>query len=302
MTYEPELGMLLSGATYSSIETPSYVTAGFQILDALYAELREGGDNLHSRTSNHGGERIVTDTFEMGPYCWCDGEREGHQDRCPPNFIHHQSGFQANWYKHSERGATCNVAPSVLQWAAVLRQCIDALLELPQPYRVLITGSRDFGADLRLPGSKSRFREDWASAASPQRDAMVAALRSARERAGNRPMLVIHGAASGADKLSGLLAERAGVSTEEWPALWRREDGSTRGGYDRAEALRVRAVYSPPGQPFNRAAGPERNTAMVNAGADECLAFKAIGAGNRGTQHCIDEAAAAGIPVTVTEA
>lgn len=302
MSYEPEIGQLVNGSTFTSIETPSYVTAGFQLLDALYAELREGGSDPYARTSNHGGERIVTETFEMGAYCWCDGERQGHENGCPPNFVHHSSGFRADWYKHSERGATCNVAPSALQWAAILRECIDALLSLPRPYVVLITGSRDFGADLRQPGSKTKFRPDWASVPSPQRDAMVAALRGARQRAGGRPLVIRHGAAAGADSLAGLLAARSGTPTEEWPALWRREDGSTRGGYDRAEALRVRAVYSPPGQPFNRAAGPERNQAMVDAGADECLAFKALGAGNRGTQHCIDAATAAGIPVTVTEA
>lgn len=302
MTFDPELGQLLTGATFTQTPTPHYVTAGFSILDALYADLFEGGKDHHARVANHGGSPIITDTFEMRPYCWCDGETEGHEEGCPPNFVHHPSGFQAHWYKHAERGETCNQAPTPLQWAAVLRQCIDAVLELPSAYRVLITGSRDYGSDLRVPGSKSRLREDWASAPSPQRDAMVAALRAARERAGDRPLLIIHGAANGADRLSGMLAMRTGVPTEEWPALWRREDGSTRGGYDREEALRVRAVYAPPGQPYNRQAGPERNRAMVAAGADECLAFKAIGAGNRGTQDCINVATAAGIPVTVTEA
>lgn len=302
MTFEPEIGQIVSGATFTRQPTPAYVTAGCTVLDALYADRFEGGANLYSRVSNGGGAPIITDTFEMRPYCWCDGEREGHQDGCPPNFVHRPSGFEAYWYKHAERGETCNRDLSALEWAAMLRDCIDAVLMLLPPYRVLITGSREFCSDLLVPGSKSRLREDWASAPSPQRDAMVSALRAARERAGDRPMLIIQGAAAGADRLSGMLAGRAGVPTEEWPALWRREDGSTRGGYDRAEALRVRAVYAPPGQPYNRQAGPERNRAMVAAGADECLAFKAIGAGNRGTQDCINVAAAAGIPVTVTEA
>ena len=302
MTFTPELGQIVTGATFTHVETPSYVTAGFSILDALYAELFEGGGDLHARTSNHGGERIVTDTFEIGAYCWCDGQRQGHEDGCPPNFIHHPSGFAAYWYKHAERGETCNTAPTVLQWAAVLRECIDALFTLPRPYRVLITGSREYGADLRQPGSKSKFREDWMTVPSAQRDAMVAALRGARERAGDRPLLLIEGEANGADRLAAALARRSGVEVEEWPALWRREDGTLRGGYDRAEALRVRATYAPPGQGFYRQAGPERNRAMVEAGADECLAFKAIGAGNRGTQDCINVATAAGIPVTVTEA
>lgn len=302
MTFQPELGQLVTGAAFERHTTPHYVTAGFTVLDALYAERFEGGSDLHARIANHGGSPIVTETFEMRPYCWCDGEREGHEEGCPPNFVHHPSGFSAYWYKHAERSETCSAVLTPLEWASVLRECIDAVLAPPSPYRVLITGSRDYGADLRVPDSKSRFREDWASAPSPQRDAMVAALRAARERAGERPLLLIHGAANGADRLSGMLAGRTGVPTEEWPALWRREDGSIRGGYDREEALRVRAVYAPPGQPFNRQAGPERNRAMVASGADECLAFKAIGAGNRGTQDCINVATAAGIPVTVTEA
>lgn len=301
MTFTPELGQMASGASFTSIPTPHYVTAGFGLLDALYAERFEGGRDLFARTANHGGAPIVNDVFELRPYCWCDGEREGHQDSCPPNFLHHRSGFAAYWYKHSERGETCNKAPTVVQWAAVLRECIDALIAAPGAYRVLVTGSRDFGADLRVAGSKSRFRDDWATAPSAQRDAMVVALRGARERAGDRPMLLIHGGANGADRLSGILAERAGVQTEEWPALWRREDGSLRGGYDRAEALRVRAVYAP-GKGYYPQAGPERNRAMVEAGADECLAFMAIGAKNSGTKDCVKVATAAGIPVTITEA
>lgn len=302
MTSIPEAGQEAPGEDHLTYPTPHYVTSGFGILDALYAELFEGGQDDHARVANHGGSPIITPVFEMRPYCWCDGARTGHEDACPPNFIHHQSGFEATWYKHAERGESCNIILSALQWAAVLRSCIDAVLELPRAYRVMITGSREWAADLRVPGSKSRFRDDWDIAPSPQRDAMIAALRGARERAGNRPMLIVHGAAAGADSMSGLLAHRSGVQTEEWPALWRREDGTTRGGYDRAEALRMRPVHASKGAPYNRAAGPERNRAMLAAGADECLAFRATGAGNRGTDDMIRIATAAGIPVTVTEA
>jgi len=302
MTFTPELGQLATGATFTTVSTPHYVTDGFTILDALYAERFEGGQDLHARVANHGGEPIVNDVFEMRAYCWCDGEAAGHEDGCPPNFTHHRTGFQAFWYKHAQRSATCNVSPTAVEWAEVLRECIDALLDAPSPYRVLITGSREFGSDLFRPGSKSRFRDDWTTVPSPQRDAMIAALRGARQRAGDRPMLIVHGAANGADRLSGLLAERSGVHTEEWPALWRREDGTVRGGYDRAEALRMRPVNAPKGAPYFRGAGPERNRAMLAAGADECLAFRAIGAANRGTDDMIKIARAAGIPVTVTEA
>ena len=301
MTYEPELGQLVAGAAYSDLTTPHYVTSGLYVLDAMYAERYEGGGDLSARTSNHGGSPIVTPVFEMHGYCWCDGEREGHDDGCPPNFIHHPSGLELNWYKHASRGETCNRVPTAVEWAGILAECIAEVSSLPAPYVVLITGSREFAKGLLEPGSKSRFRSDWATAPSAQRDAMVAALRAARERAGGRPMVLRHGAANGADRLSGLLAEASGTQTEEWPALWRREDGTLRGGYDRAEALRVRSVYNP-GKGYYSMAGPERNQAMVDAGADECLAFLAVGAKNNGTRHCAKAAAAVGIPVTFIEA
>ena len=301
MTFTPELGQLASGAAFSNIPTPHYVTDGFALLDALYAERFEGGQNLHARVANHGGQPIVTDVFELRAYCWCDGLREEHEDGCPPNFIHHPTGFQAHWYKHAERGQTCSDNLPAAAWAEILAECAQSIQQLPPAYRVLITGSRDYAADLRVPGSKSRLHPDWASVPSPARDAMVAALRGARARAGDRPLLIVHGAANGADRLSGLLAQRSGVPTEEWPALWRREDGSIRGGYDRAEALRVRSTYSP-GTGYYSMAGPERNRAMVEAGADECLAFMATGAKNSGTKDCVKVASAAGIPVTITEA
>lgn len=299
MTFTPELGQFASGSTFAAVETPGYVTDGFGLLDALYAERFEGGQDLLARVANHGGSPVVTDVFELRPYCWCDGER--HPDGCPPNFRHLPTGFEAHWYKHSHRSPSCSDDLTAAAWSEILAECVQSIHSLPPAYRVLITGSRDFGADLRTPGSKSRFRDDWTTVPSPQRDAMVAALRGARARAGGRPMLVVHGAANGADRLSGMLAQRSGCATEEWPALWRREDGSIRGGYDRAEALRVRSVYSP-GADYYRGAGPERNRAMVEAGADECLAFMAVGAKNIGTKDCMKVATAAGIPVTVTEA
>jgi hypothetical protein len=46
-----------------------------------------------------------------------------------------------------------------------------------------------------------------------------------------------------------------------------------------------------------KAAGPLRNQAMVDSGADVCLAFYKTGAGNRGTTDCVRRAKAAGIPV-----
>lgn len=46
-----------------------------------------------------------------------------------------------------------------------------------------------------------------------------------------------------------------------------------------------------------KSAGPLRNRAMVDSGADLCLAFYKQGAGNRGTKDCVRRAKIAGIPV-----
>lgn len=50
---------------------------------------------------------------------------------------------------------------------------------------------------------------------------------------------------------------------------------------------------------FGRAAGPIRNQAMIDAGADLCLAFPWPGARNAGTWDCARRAKAAGIRVEV---
>ncbi len=50
---------------------------------------------------------------------------------------------------------------------------------------------------------------------------------------------------------------------------------------------------------YGRAAGPIRNQAMVDLGADLCLAFPLLGEKNHGTFDCKDRAERAGIPTTV---
>jgi hypothetical protein len=45
---------------------------------------------------------------------------------------------------------------------------------------------------------------------------------------------------------------------------------------------------------YSWAAGPIRNTEMVNLGADACFGFKM--AGSRGTAHCLERARLANIP------
>ena len=83
---------------------------------------------------------------------------------------------------------------------------------------------------------------------------------------------LVHGGATGADHHASGVALAFGVACEEHPADW------TRG----------------------HRAGPERNQAMVDAGADVCLAFPLPG--SRGTWDCVKRANAAGIPVRIIAA
>ena len=83
-------------------------------------------------------------------------------------------------------------------------------------------------------------------------------------------MVVIHGAARGADKLAEEAARAFGMTVEAHPADW---------------------------ETHGKAAGFRRNAEMVSLGADLALAFYKQGAGNKGTDHCARLAEAAGIPV-----
>jgi len=85
---------------------------------------------------------------------------------------------------------------------------------------------------------------------------------------------VVHGACpTGADAIADEVARVLGMNVERHPADW-----DTHG----------------------KAAGPLRNQAMVDLGADVCLAFPM--SDSRGTVHCMRAARAADIPVRVVGA
>ncbi|MBB4931818.1 hypothetical protein F4561_002638 [Lipingzhangella halophila] len=86
------------------------------------------------------------------------------------------------------------------------------------------------------------------------------------------PPILVHGAASGADRTAAQVATHVlGWPVEEHPADWKQH---------------------------GRAAGPIRNAAMVSLGADILIAFP----GGKGTADMTRRAQAAGIPVRrVTE-
>jgi hypothetical protein len=78
--------------------------------------------------------------------------------------------------------------------------------------------------------------------------------------------VLVHGGASGADLIAMYWAKGRGILREEHPALW---------------------------DDHGHGAGPLRNQAMADAGADGCIAFP----GGRGTADMVQRAQAAGIPV-----
>lgn len=135
------------------------------------------------------------------------------------------------------------------------------------PYRVLVTGSRD-----------------W-----PTPQTVFDAIRDARAEVGDRPITVIHGAChTGADAAAAYLCRRQGpgfnLTEEKHPAK----------GHPTED-------FGP-----WPAAGPRRNAHMVSLGADLCLAFvmpctkpncrRPQPHGSHGTTNCADLAEAAGIP------
>ena len=97
--------------------------------------------------------------------------------------------------------------------------------------------------------------------------ALVDALRATFDPAGG-PVTLVHGDAPGVDRFAAALWQRWGWPVEAHPADWKGR---------------------------GKAAGPERNQRMVDAGADVCAACP--GPDSVGTWDCVGRARDAGIPV-----
>lgn len=95
------------------------------------------------------------------------------------------------------------------------------------------------------------------------------ALRVVMTETGHAPV-VVHGAARGADSLSGEVAEELGCTVEVYPADWLK---------------------------YGKAAGPIRNKQMLDTGPDVVLAFHDDLENSKGTRHCVTEAEKRGLEV-----
>lgn len=122
--------------------------------------------------------------------------------------------------------------------------------------RILITGSRDW---------------DKPDAVGSALEYLYQLVRGAS----NRPMLVVHGDARGADRCA-----------RDWVEACR-----LRYAVDQEKHTVTDRMWSASG----RSAAIQRNQRMVNAGATLCVAFSRRN--SPGTAHCADRARQAGIPV-----
>ena len=98
-------------------------------------------------------------------------------------------------------------------------------------------------------------------------------------------LVIVHGGATGIDRSFAEACGELGVDQEAHPARWEE--------LNHPEAV-IR--YDQRNRPYNANAGPIRNQAMVDAGAEMCLAFHRAISASKGTKDCARRAIAAGIP------
>lgn len=96
------------------------------------------------------------------------------------------------------------------------------------------------------------------------------ALRAVLDDDDPQTVIVVHGAARGADSIAGEVATELGCKVEVFPADWKK---------------------------YGRAAGPIRNTEMLDSGPDVVLAFHDDLKSSKGTKNCVEQALKRNIPV-----
>jgi hypothetical protein len=140
-------------------------------------------------------------------------------------------------------------------------------------FRVLITGSREFSDYETVRLEIGHVLTELMAGHGP-----------------SPSMVVVHGAARGADTLAERAAREFRLPTEPHAARWAAPCRGTCPAKSHRRTGRTGDTYCP-------AAGNYRNEEMVRLGADLVLAFFKAGAANLGTADCVRQAERAGIPV-----
>lgn len=126
-----EIGqMILAGNELFDFDVDTYVERGLEELGEVICELKlcpTGFKDDYSDPTNNVGAEMETPVFAMRSYCWCDGEADGHENDCPPNFHHFASGFKVNWYKYLCRGTQQNRTITRKEWREILNACLASL-------------------------------------------------------------------------------------------------------------------------------------------------------------------------------
>ena len=110
----------------------------------------------------------------------------------------------------------------------------------------------------------------------------------------DEPIIVVSGHAKGADTLAEQVAEYYGLPVELHPAQW---GVHYLPGSDLPEGATLHCPANHAGLGLCKMAGIRRNQVMLSKNPEIVLAFKKRGAGNRGTQHMIDESKRRGFTV-----
>lgn len=118
--FQPELGQIAATNTpWQEFDADMY-EAGLRFLGQVVKLVTDSNPS-----GNVGGEAFTSDVFDMRAYCWCDGLLEGHEEGCPPNFVHHPTGLQICWYKYLGRGMSANMVLPLEQWCFIVGNCLE---------------------------------------------------------------------------------------------------------------------------------------------------------------------------------
>jgi hypothetical protein len=117
-----ELGQMARGDEVMQYEA-NWATEGLYVIADAIAAKRGDANAL---VQNSGGDEFVCGTFQMRPYCWCEGDV--HPEGCPPQFVYGAAGFVLRWYKYAGRGQTANLPkPPGMLWELAVADCIQAV-------------------------------------------------------------------------------------------------------------------------------------------------------------------------------
>jgi len=124
--YEPELGQAMFDNHYQQFSVPELAVAVLRAIgdEVERVEWNRTQKQFDAPTGNNGGE-YETPVFRMEAYCWCDGEGEGHENGCPPNFKWRD--VEICWYKYLGRGMSSNteLTPNLIN--EMLTECLKSI-------------------------------------------------------------------------------------------------------------------------------------------------------------------------------